>query len=70
MVDDRKQIALNYLRGWFLIDFLAIFPFDQIIQGEASASEDINGIVRIARLGRMYKLIKLTRLIRIIKLMK
>lgn len=70
MIDDRKLIACNYLRGWFLIDFLAIFPFDQLVQGEAASSEDINGIVRIARLGRMYKLIKLTRLIRIIKLMK
>lgn len=70
LVDEMKQIALNYLRGWFIIDFLAIFPFDKIIQGNQSSSEDINGIVRIARLGRMYKLIKLTRLIRIIKLLK
>lgn len=33
LVDDMKMIALNYFRGWFIIDFLAIFPFDKIIQG-------------------------------------
>ena len=71
LIDELKPIAMNYLRGWFLIDFLAIFPFDSLITSKnASSTEDINGIVRIARLGRMYKLIKLTRLIRIIKLMK
>jgi hypothetical protein len=25
---DRKVIALNYLKGWFFIDLMAIFPFD------------------------------------------
>lgn len=30
-VDDRKVIAKQYLKGWFLIDFLAIAPFDLII---------------------------------------
>lgn len=72
LVDSNKAIAASYLRGWFLIDFVAILPFDLMIQSsEANTkSDDINGIVRIARLGRMYKLIKLTRLIRIIKIMK
>jgi len=31
LVDDRKQIAKNYLKGWFTIDLLAIIPFDKII---------------------------------------
>lgn len=31
MVDDRKIIAKKYLKGWFIIDFLAIAPFDLII---------------------------------------
>lgn len=26
--DDRKQIAISYLQGWFVFDFLAIVPFD------------------------------------------
>lgn len=72
LIDDLRPIAINYLKGWFVIDVLAILPFDQIFVGggDQVPSENINGMVRIARLGRMYKLLKLTRLIRIIKIMK
>lgn len=31
LIQDRKQIFCNYLRGWFVIDFLAIVPFDVIL---------------------------------------
>jgi len=66
LVDDRKMIALTYLKGWFLIDIMAILPFDMII----SASSKNVKMVRIARIGRFYKLIKLTRLLRVLKLVK
>ena len=69
--DDRKDIACNYLRGWFTIDFFAIFEFDLIIK---SSSEDgganVNSMIRIMRVGRMYKLVKLTRLLRVLKVVK
>ena len=29
-VTDRKEIALNYIHGWFAADFFAIIPFDLI----------------------------------------
>ena len=28
VVYDSRQIALNYIRGWFLLDLLAAIPFD------------------------------------------
>ena len=28
-----KDIIINYLTGWFIIDFVAIFPFDTIASG-------------------------------------
>ena len=28
IIDDRKEIAGSYARGWFTIDLLAIIPFD------------------------------------------
>jgi hypothetical protein len=31
LVSDRKKIAKHYLTGWFIIDFLAILPFDIIL---------------------------------------
>lgn len=78
MTQHRGVIAINYFRGWFVIDLMAIFPIGQLqklTHPGASAQDDggggqVNGIVRIARIGRMYKLIKLTRLVRIIKIFK
>lgn len=65
-VTDRKSIASNYLTGWFIVDLLAILPFDIIL----SAGTDFNQMVKVARVGRLYKLVKLTRLLRILKIMK
>ena len=65
LIDDRKRIAENYLKGWFTIDLLAIIPFDVILN-----STDLSSMVRVVRVGRLYKLVKLTRLIRVLKIMK
>ena len=66
MVDSRRDIASNYLRGWFAVDLLAIVPFDYIL---AMSNFDVK-MVRVVRVGRLYKLVKLTRLLRILKLVK
>jgi hypothetical protein len=29
LIDDRKEICKNYIKGWFIIDFLAIVPLPQ-----------------------------------------
>jgi hypothetical protein len=65
-ITSRKLIAKNYLGGWFMVDLLAIVPFDIIL----SAGTDINQMIKVARVGRLYKLVKLTRLLRILKIMK
>jgi hypothetical protein len=66
VVEDRKPIAIKYMKGWFFIDLFAIIPFDLLL----GSSADFNQMVKITRLGRMYKLIKLTRLTRIVKFLK
>ena len=72
-ISDRKEIAKIYLKGWFIIDVVSIFPFDLIIsilaQDEEGAVASNNELVRIARIGKLYKLIKITRLFRLFKLM-
>lgn len=65
LITDRKLIAFDYFQGWFIIDIVAIIPFDIILGGS-----EFNQVVRIARIGRMYKLVKLTRLIRVLKIVK
>ena len=65
LIDDRKEIAKYYLKGWFTVDVLAIIPFDYIL-----SEADFNQLARVARVGRLYKLVKLTKLFRILKIMK
>lgn len=32
VVESHGKIACNYLKGWFLLDFFAIFPFDVVVK--------------------------------------
>ena len=61
-----KMIARNYLKGWFVIDVMSIFPFDIVLESNSNA----NSLIRVARIGKMYKVIRLFRLIKILKLVK
>lgn len=66
MVIDRKTLAKTYIESWFIVDVVAIIPFDLFMVN----SNNINEIVRITRIGRMYKLVKLTRMFKVFKFMK
>lgn len=65
IIDHRGKICVSYLSGWFLIDFMAIVPFELILK-----SMQFNSLVRVSRFGRLYKIVKITRLVRILKIMK
>lgn len=67
LVEDRKEICVTYLKGWFMIDLLAIVPFDKLFQ---LSGGNFNGMVRVARLGKLYRLVKLTKMLRLLKIMK
>jgi hypothetical protein len=71
-----RRIAVEYLRGWFVIDFFACFPFDQLqplifdlFQADNSTNSvsQSNTLVRLARLPRFYRLIRVVRLFRLLK---
>ena len=32
LIDDRRVIAITYIRGWFFLDLLAIFPTDWLLK--------------------------------------
>jgi hypothetical protein len=70
LIEDRKLIAITYIHTWFLIDAVAIIPFNLILGGKSLANNNYNGIIRITRIGRMYKLLKLTRLFRAFKIVR
>jgi hypothetical protein len=60
-LDTHRAVAARYLRTWFLIDVVSIFPFDAITGG------DEDGALKFVRLARLGKLLRLARLLRIIK---
>ena len=63
--DDRGIIAKEYMKGWFIIDLVAIIPLDIILM-----TSDLNSFIRVARIGKLYKLVKITRLLRLLKIIK
>ena len=73
-IDNRWKITLNYLKGWFSIDFVSIFPFEPVLMyvsdgGGANVSvRKSTKLVRMARLPRLMKLLKLLKLLRILKM--
>jgi hypothetical protein len=54
LVIDRCQIAKNYLKGWFIIDTIAIFPLYLILD----ESNKFNSLARIAKLPRLSKMLR------------
>lgn len=40
IIDNRKDIAIEYLRGWFIIDILAIVPLDLILSSMGDEVEN------------------------------
>ena len=74
IIDDHKNIAIEYISSWFAIDLLAIMPFGLFMPGgdagEGTSAADFNQMVRIARIGRLTKLVKLLKLLRILKFAK
>ena len=65
-------IAKNYLKGWFIIDFMACFPV-QLIEpllmqaGAESGKGQFNEVLRLAKIPRFYRLIRVFRLIRLFR---
>ncbi|XP_073812259.1 eag-like K[+] channel isoform X2 [Musca autumnalis] len=59
VVLDSKLIAINYLRGWFVVDLLAALPFDHLYASDLYNGEESH-----------IHLVKLTRLLRLARLLQ
>jgi hypothetical protein len=73
-----KQIAIHYLKNWFIIDFVSCFPFHliyllnisdignktEVCTGEEmySNSFDIRFILRLLRLPKLIRIVQITKL--------
>jgi hypothetical protein len=81
---DKKIIAKNYFSGWFWIDLVSIFPFDEfttfvtnlgvdhVDTGEHGGQHNpqANVMLRTIKLGKLGKMIRLMRLLKVFKIMK
>lgn len=63
-IRSHKQIAMKYIfKGWFIIDFVSVFPFVAILQQNAL----ITKLFRLFRLPRLIKLIDISRFNKLLK---
>ncbi|KAL4216320.1 Potassium voltage-gated channel subfamily H member 7 [Mactra antiquata] len=59
VVMEQKKIAINYVKGWFVIDTIAAIPFDLLLFGSGTTDTmTIAGILKLARLLRLLRVIR------------
>jgi hypothetical protein len=64
LVVSRKKIALNYIKCWFWIDFIASFPFfifSSTSSGSISQGLKTTKIIRVMNIVRLFRLAKLVK---------
>ncbi|CAG9325585.1 unnamed protein product [Blepharisma stoltei] len=66
VVTSRKKIMMHYLKKWFLIDILATFPFDLIVDSHDLFRSNNNN-VGVTTSFKVISILKFTPLIRIVK---
>ena len=70
LITARKDITINYLKSWFLLDVAACFPFNTVGADNNSATystHDYNNFIRLLRLPRLYRLFRIVRLVKMFK---
>ena len=67
LVKNHKLIVIKYLRGWFIIDLISVFPFWLIVDGKSS---EITKFSKMSRIPKIYKLTKLIKVLRLSKMKK
>lgn len=55
LVDNRKQIACNYLRSWFWVDLISVLPLKVFIRHSVTQMAKIARVHRVDRLIRTFK---------------
>ena len=57
-----KGIAMHYLKTWFFIDFISVFPFGLLFPTGVATR-----LLRLARLPRLFKLLDVNRFNKVLK---
>lgn len=59
IINNHKDIALNYITGWFIVDLVAIFPFQRIIMSPRASTNILLRLLRIPKLLRVLRMNKI-----------
>ncbi len=71
LIIEPRQIALKYLKGWFLVDLVATFPVYLLNPTtEDTTSTNINKLSRLVRLPRIFKFARFIRLIKVLRVLR
>lgn len=62
-ITDRKIIAMNYLKGWFIVDFICFIPINLIFRYRNT----FNHGMKLIKITRMFHLTRCLRLIKVLK---
>ena len=68
VIFSHKKIALKYLKFWFWVDFLSVFPFGLIFQSLGSGGYSI--LLRVSKFPKLYRFMKGAKMLRTIKVQK
>ena len=68
-IADPMRIAVHYLKGWFLLDFVSIAISGLDIVGVMEQGSSLSGL-RVLRILRAFRLLKLVRLLRASRILK
>lgn len=62
-IRDRRKLTMMYLKGWFLIDFLSVFPLELV--ATVTGSSSVGSKAKVIRMIRLARLVKLMRILRV-----
>jgi hypothetical protein len=66
-----KEITLNYLKGWLILDVVASFPFQVLdLIGADTGTGQYNTLRKLARLPRLARLFRVLRIVKLVKIIK
>lgn len=71
IIDSRRQIFINYLKGWLILDIVAIIPYSLIIGSTGEGyGNDYSDLVKFVRLPRLYKVVRFAKVFKVMKRIK
>lgn len=67
LIVKKQKIAMNYLKGWFMLDMVSSVPITLIQEYTGGSGLENVKLLKLSRLPRLYRLIRLVKLTKLYK---